>query len=222
MMSTKICKKCKKEKNLCEFGLRSKSKDGKSSICKECHNFRSAEYQKNNYKDCLERQKKWRQKNPEWVYNRFKKYRKNNPEKVKENQKIFYINNPDKRKEYRKNYNNRKHQQRKERREKDPIFTLINNVRSRLYKYLTKMQITKKNKTFEIVGCSPAELKEHLEKQFVIGMSWENRNEWHIDHIVPLSSAKTEEELYKLCHFTNLQPLWAIENIKKSNKILSN
>ena len=62
--------------------------------------------------------------------------------------------------------------------------------------------------------------KEHLENQFKEGMTWHNRSEWHIDHIVPLSSANNEEELYKLCHYTNLQPLWAEENLKKSNKIL--
>ena len=50
-------------------------------------------------------------------------------------------------------------------------------------------------------------------------MNWENRNLWHVDHIIPLSSAKTEEELVKLCHYTNLQPLWAEDNLKKSNKI---
>ena len=60
----------------------------------------------------------------------------------------------------------------------------------------------------------------HLEKQFAIGMSWENRSEWHIDHIIPLSSAKTEDEVYKLCHYTNLQPLWAEDNLKKSNKFI--
>jgi hypothetical protein len=76
------------------------------------------------------------------------------------------------------------------------------------------------SRTTDIIGCSPQELKEHLEKQFVSGMTWENRNEWHIDHIIPLSSAKTEEELYKLCHYTNLQPLWAEDNLKKSNKII--
>jgi len=53
-------------------------------------------------------------------------------------------------------------------------------------------------------------------------MSWENygRNGWHVDHIIPLSSAKTEEEIYKLCHYTNLQPLWEVDNIKKGNKII--
>ena len=84
------------------------------------------------------------------------------------------------------------------------------------------MSITKKNKTFDIVGCSPESLKEHLEKQFTNGMTWDNRSEWHIDHIIPLSSAKTEEELYKLCHYSNLQPLWAGDNLSKGNKVFTN
>ena len=134
--------------------------------------------------------------------------------------KKFYSENPEKRKIYRENYKKRKHEQRKERRKNDVLFCLINNVRSRLFKYLKTLNITKKNRTFDIVGCTPQELKEHLEKQFVVGMTWENKNLWHIDHIIPLSSAKTEEELYKLCHYTNLQPLWAEENLEKSNKIL--
>jgi len=65
------------------------------------------------------------------------------------------------------------------------------------------------------VSCSPEFLKKHLENQFIDGMSWENRSEWHIDHIIPLSSAKTKDELYKLCHYENLQPLWVEDNLKK-------
>jgi len=80
----------------------------------------------------------------------------------------------------------------------------------------------KNSKTYDILGCTPQELKEHLEKQFVEGMTWENRGEWHIDHIIPLSSAKNEDEVYRLCHFTNLQPLWALDNLKKSNKLIKN
>jgi hypothetical protein len=59
----------------------------------------------------------------------------------------------------------------------------------------------------------------HLESKFVDGMSWDNRSRWHIDHIMPLASAKTEEELVALCHYTNLQPLWAAENLRKSDKL---
>jgi hypothetical protein len=81
-----------------------------------------------------------------------------------------------------------------------------------------------KNKTYnDIIGCSPEFLKEYLENQFAEGMSWDNHGQysWHIDHIIPLSSAKTDEEIYKLCHYTNLQPLWAEDNLRKSNKILN-
>jgi len=52
-------------------------------------------------------------------------------------------------------------------------------------------------------------------------MSWENRGKWHIDHIVPVSSAKTEQDIIKLNHYTNLRPMWASDNIKKSNKMPS-
>jgi hypothetical protein len=94
-------------------------------------------------------------------------------------------------------------------------------MRCRIWKYLNILKISKKNKTFDIVGCSPEFLKQHLEKQFTKGMSWELLGQHiHIDHIIPLSSAKTEDELYKLCHYENLQPLWAEDNLKKSNKII--
>jgi hypothetical protein len=189
-MLTKICSKCGEEKVVSEFSKDKSKKDGHRPNCKVCN-------------------RKY-----------FKMKRLENPELMAKNLKEFYKKNPNKRKEYRENYKNRKHEQRKERRKTDIIFSLTNNLRCRLAKYLKILNIRKKNTTFEIVGCSPTELKEHLEKQFVSGMTWENRNLWHIDHIIPLSSAKTEDELYQLCHYTNLQPLWADENIKKSNKII--
>jgi hypothetical protein len=74
--------------------------------------------------------------------------------------------------------------------------------------------------TEDIVGVSYDEFKVYLESKFVSGMSWDNRGEWHIDHIIPLSSAKNEEELRRLCYYTNMQPLWGEDNLKKSNKIL--
>ena len=79
----------------------------------------------------------------------------------------------------------------------------------------------KTNRTFIMVGCTPKFLKEYLEKQFKPGMTWQNYGirGWHIDHIIPLDSAKTPEDVEKLMYYTNLQPLWAIENIKKGNKL---
>jgi len=219
-METKVCSKCSKEKNVCEFGKLKSSKDGLLYSCKECNNKRSVDYRKNNPEKVLELTRNWTKKNPEWVYNRHKKYRLENSKKLNELRIDWLNNNPEKRKEYRKNYKPRKWEQRKERRNSDPIFNLMNRMRCRIWKYLNIFEITKKNKTFDIVGCSPEFLKEYLEKQFVTGMTWENRDKWHIDHIIPLSSAKTEDEVYKLCHYTNLQPLWFEDNIRKGNKIL--
>lgn len=219
-MDTKVCSICREEKKVCEFGNSKSSKDGLLYCCKKCNNERGKKYVKENYQKTLERHRKWTSKNPEWVYNRHKKWVKENPEKVKKIRKNWLDKNPEKRKEYRENYKSRKQEQRKERRESDPVFNLVNRMRCRIWKYLKTLNITKKNKTFEIVGCTPQQLKEYLEKQFKQGMSWDNKNQWHIDHIIPLSSAKTEEELYKLCHFSNLQPLWVEENLKKSNKLV--
>jgi hypothetical protein len=73
-----------------------------------------------------------------------------------------------------------------------------------------------------LLGCSYREFVIYLEQKFIHGMSWENYGlyGWHIDHIIPLSSAQDQEELEKLCHYTNLQPLWAKDNLVKGDKIL--
>lgn len=220
-MKTKVCSKCNIEKSVEEFGKFKSSKDGLLYSCKKCNNERSKKYRKENPEKILEQQRKWRSKNPEWVkaINR-KNYIKKGKKYHSTRRKKWLEKNPEKRKEYRENYKPRKRERRKERRESDPLYNIINRVRCRIHKYLKLNNITKTNKTFDIVGCSPKFLKEDLEKQFKDGMSWENRDEWHIDHIIPLSSAETEERLYELCHYTNLQPLWAEENMKKSDKIL--
>lgn len=91
-------------------------------------------------------------------------------------------------------------------------------MRSNLCRIIRGQGYTKKSSCNEIYGCSFDELKKHIELQFKEGMSWENRGEWHIDHIIPLVNATTEEELLKLNHYTNLRPLWAKENLTRSKK----
>jgi hypothetical protein len=70
------------------------------------------------------------------------------------------------------------------------------------------------------LGCSIDELKAYIQSKFLPGMTWDNRGlrGWHIDHIVPLSSAKTPQELIVLCHYSNLQPLWAYDNLSKGDR----
>jgi hypothetical protein len=243
-METKVCSKCGEEKEIILFRKRKDSKDGYRKECKECSSIDGKKYRDNNKEWVKVKKKKDYTKNREKRLNRVKNYRLENIEKIREKDRIrskkrwkenpeklrqSFLKNKDKRIKTKKlweikNKEKLKNQRKeyiKKRKSEDIIFYLKFICRGRLNHFLKTKNITKKNRTFEIVGCSPQQLKEHLEKQFVPGMSWENRTEWHIDHIIPLSSAKTEEELYKLCHYTNLQPLWAEENLKKSNKILN-
>lgn len=76
----------------------------------------------------------------------------------------------------------------------------------------------KTGRTMNVVGCSHEQFRVHIEKQFLKGMTWENRDQWHIDHITPISKATCEEDVIALYHFTNLRPMWASDNIRKSNK----
>lgn len=102
----------------------------------------------------------------------------------------------------------------------DINFRLKCNLRSRINTFIkSNPNLNRPSKIREYLGCSKEELRKYLENQFKDGMNWDNYGKWHIDHIIPLSSAKTDEELYKLCHYTNLQPLWARDNISKSGKI---
>jgi len=104
----------------------------------------------------------------------------------------------------------------------DPVYKLSRLVRSRLHNFLNfTADLKKKEKTFKMVGCSPKFLKKYLEKKFKTGMNWQNNSPkgWHIDHTIPLNSAKTIEDIEKLSHYTNLQPMWALANLKKGKKI---
>ena len=195
---TKICSKCNLEKELFEFSRKKSSHPELRSECKECNRISSKKYREENKDKELNRHKKYREENKEILkikyYELHKEYRQNN-------------------KDYFKQYN-------KEKRHSNPSYNLTCNIRSRIFTFLKLKNISKNNKTFEIIGCSPEFLKEHIEKQFTDGMSWGLMGKHiHIDHIIPLSSAKTEEEIYKLCHYTNLQPLWAKDNLRKSDKL---
>jgi hypothetical protein len=225
-MEKKICSKCGVEKEVCEFGFHKSTKDKLRTSCKECRKIEGKIYRELNTEKRKQTIKNWYNKNPNYnkVYylNNFEDINKKNKEwyysntkKHRENSKKWKERNKEKMKDYN---NNRK----KTIRRTSPLEKLKFNVRTRIYNILRTKNIIKYNKTFDIIGCTPSYLKEHLEKQFTEGMSWDLMGKHiHIDHIIPLSSAKTEEELYKLCHYTNLQPLWAEDNLKKSNKILN-
>tara|TARA_R110000744_G_scaffold378336_1_gene494331 strand:+ start:309 stop:767 length:459 start_codon:yes stop_codon:yes gene_type:complete len=103
---------------------------------------------------------------------------------------------------------------------KIPIIRLKVNLRSRTGIAFKRMGYAKSTKTQELLGTEWEVCKEHIEKQFTKGMDWDNYGDWHIDHIIPLASAKTENRLVDLCHYLNLQPLWAEDNFKKGSKVI--
>ena len=110
--------------------------------------------------------------------------------------------------------------QRKRRKEKeDPMTGFIQIMRQCVRKSFKRNGYTKKSRAHIILGTDWSVVKLHMESLFKEGMTWNNHGEWHIDHIIPISSGKTEDEVVKLCHYSNLQPLWAEENLLKSNTI---
>lgn len=102
----------------------------------------------------------------------------------------------------------------------NPVYVAGARIRSRIHNAFKRIQSSKSQRTEAIIGISLPDFLAHIERQFLKGMTWENRSEWHIDHIIPLATAKTEEDVIRLNHYTNLRPLWAKDNLAKSDKVL--
>lgn len=107
----------------------------------------------------------------------------------------------------------------KERIKVDPVFALSQRIRSLIYIRIYSGGYTKRSKSQEILGCTWDEFKRHIERQFTKGMSWDRLGEIHLDHITPVATAKTEEEVIALNHFTNIRPMWAKDNLSKGAQI---
>jgi cobalamin biosynthesis protein CbiG len=205
----RICRKCNNELEVINFDKCSKTKCGFRSVCKSC---RSAE-SKQNSKQLKIVRKKYYEANKEVFLEKCRLYKIENKEKILESAKKYRENNKLK-------VSLSKRLSTKKRYKSDGFFRLKTQLRKYSRRYFNIK--TSPKKTMDILGCSPKELKIKIESQFEAWMSWDNygygKNKWVIDHIIPLSSAKNEEELYMLCHYTNLQPLSWEENMKKGNK----
>ena len=117
-------------------------------------------------------------------------------------------------KEYKRNYMNKRYK-------KDISFRILTRMRNRTREAIRTYGGKKCTSTLEFIGCSVEELCTHLESKFHTGMSWDNIHLWDIDHITPCSSFDMSDETdqRKCFHYTNLQPLWRADNIRKSNTI---
>ena len=175
------------------------------------------------YDNNKEKRKEYLIKNKHKIKERQKEYLIKNKHKIKEYQKEYKEKNKEKRKEYRIKNKEKINEQRKERIKTDLNFKFRSYIRTRLINAIKRQYGLKAQSSMELLGCSIEDARKHLESKFDLFMTWENHGSyWHIDHIIPCASFDlTDPEQQKKCfHYTNLQPLEAIENIKKSDKIL--
>jgi hypothetical protein len=170
--------------------------------------------------EILAKSKKFRQENWDRIYQDKVAYCNKNKESIREYKRKWAAQDRAKdRDKHNAKQSAWQSKRNSERIKEDPLFAMKMRLRKATGKAFHRFGYTKRSKTTEILGCSWEEVKAHIESGFTDGMNWENRSMWHIDHIIPLASAKNEDELKKLCHYTNLQPLWGRENIIKGDKL---
>ena len=207
-METKICTKCHEEKPLDEFSNAKRNKDGHTGICKKCNVIYFKEYNKKYITNPI---------NKENAKIRAKKYVDDptNKEKILITKKKFRDNpiNKDNARIYKRKYKTN-------RRNVDNLYKITENLRTLIRGSIKRNGYTNKSRTHDILGCSYDWFILHLESKFEPWMNWDNYGlyngepnyGWDIDHITPLSSATTEEELLILNHHDNLQPLCSYIN----------
>ena len=209
-----------RDKNLAKMkAYRDNNPEKVSAIKKKCYHSkkeqyaeRSKQYYLENREMVLKRSAEYREKNRAEIRRRGAKYYNQNREKLIQKQTDYQKRMADKLNEYSRNYV-------RERRKTDKLYALRTNIRSRFKFELAKRGESKWIKANEYLGCSWLELRAHLESQFTDSMTWDNYGQWHVDHIVPLAIAKDRQQLIELCHYMNLRPMWAFDNISKGAKL---
>jgi hypothetical protein len=239
----KTCSRCKKERSIKEFYAKP---GGHVSHCKQCRREHNARYYLSKREQKIRQAREYVVANKEKVYERQKRYRAKNKEAIKAKQKKYYEENrealnrrsreyhqehteelkqagkeyskrplvAERRREYMRNYE-------KQRKQSDQSYRLSRVFRVRVREALAGR--CKHFNTSELIGCSVEELKKHIESQFEPGMTWKNHTfrGWHLDHRIPCASFDLSiPEQQKQCfHYSNLQPLWAGDNLRKWAKV---
>ena len=231
---TKFCKKCNYTKETNEFNKSSYNTDGYRNECRMCQKEYQRTYRMNNKDKLKEKNKEYIENNKDKINNYLKSDRRKevkkktyckNIENNKEYNKLYYEKNKEEIKLKNKQYRDsiKESDEYKNKRREYSKKWLINNKhisswRKLLYRALKYTNQEKNSKTIDILKYSPIDLKNHLESLFLEGMSWDNYGEWHIDHIIPLSKFDKDTPIHIINSLDNLQPLWAIDNLIKSNK----
>lgn len=194
-MEKMVCNKCNIDKDVTEFYSGRKK-------CKTCHSEQKKKYREEHKGEIKEKRRLKYYENHEEEKEKSRMWKKKNTEKVSEYNK-----------EYKKTYE-------KNRIKVDNLYRVRRSVRNLIKCSLYQKKYTKNSRTYEILGCSYQEFREHIESQFEGWMNWDNygvhngeKNHcWEYDHIVPLSSAECEEDIIRLNHYSNIQPLCSYVN----------
>lgn len=198
----RLCNKCSLKKDISLFNKNKSGKYGVRSICRECDK----------------------------VYHR--QHYVQNFVSIRNSQNIYAFNNKEKTRIRSKNYEKKNRvmisKKKREKLKSDPLAKLAGNIRTNIGDSFKRAKFRKSSKSTEILGCSMKAFKSYIESKFEPWMNWSNygnqngvatveKHSWDLDHITPLHSAKNEEELYVLNHYSNFQPLCSFRNrnIKK-------
>jgi len=207
-ISTKLCPDCSQQLPVTNFTKAAKSKDGLDPYCRTCKKVRNQARRGRGYNN----------RTPEQAAANFKKWydkqrRGKGPKAMfigplpnaRTTRRARYLKDPQKQISYSAARVRHKYKT-------DPLYRLMHNCRTRISHAIRGS--LKESTTRELLGCTPSELRQHLESQFEPGMTWENRKEWHVDHRIGFAMVDVSdpEQLKAVCHYTNLRPLWAKDN----------
>jgi hypothetical protein len=226
---TRICKGCNSELPLTDDYFYKRPKIGRDGevlrlrYCRKCKSEQHKIYrtinldkihkaQREHHKLRFDHIKRYRDTHSEEIKQTIKEWRTKNKDKIAQQTKDWIKEHKEERKEWLRSYCRNRYLN-------DIEYKIQAGIRSRLHKKLKCQNALKCDHTINLLGCSIEELKKYLESKFISGMTWNNYGEWHIDHIKPCASydLTLEDEQKKCFHYTNLQPLWAIDNISKSS-----
>lgn len=232
-----VCNKCG-EKNVKEFYKDMSRKNGLSRWCKKCYRNhskkyylknteilkqKSQQYHSENIEKCHQNTKQYYLKNKEYFKQKGKQFYLKNPGYAKKSSKNYRLKNPENVKKYKLANREKSNQYEKNRRKTDVNYKILINCRARINQALKNN--FKSSRTSNLVMCSISQLRFHIEKQFLSGMTWDNyglgKNNWQIDHIIPCSFFNMLDavEQYMCFRWQNLQPLWQPDNQAKSDKV---
>ncbi|MFA5346538.1 MAG: hypothetical protein WC294_00205 [Methanoregula sp.] len=241
------CTSCGVPKPLSAFPIDKKRKDGVRAQCKLCRQAVNRIWKEANPGAVARHNKNWRESSPghgneymrnyrtvkpEIIAKIRKNYNHSHKESIKEYRKRWRLENREKYLESRREQSKKYRAKNKERvaevqrksqlkRRLDPGVVLHQRMSCAVYLSLKR---NKQGRRWEeLLGFTCAQLKTHIEKLFLPGMSWENIGEWHIDHKIPKAvfnfSSYSDIDFKKCWDIKNLQPLWSVDNLKKNNKL---